>query len=58
MQKYQIEPLTQNKIEVLEYIISTQIRWGAGGCFGNGEKIDDKRGLNTAKKLLEIIRNS
>ncbi len=47
--------LTKFELSNLYYILKSQINWHEGGCFGDGDKIVDKKGLNSAIKILEKV---
>ncbi len=47
--------LTKKQLQTLRYILRSQIEWGAGGCFGDGDKITEKKDFATAKILLSKI---
>lgn len=49
--------LTEKQLNVLHYIVLTQIQWREGGCLGDGETIN-KKGMNTAKKILGKLSKS
>lgn len=50
--------VSKAELEVLYKMVRTQIDWQQGGCFGDGDIIDDKKGYNIAKKLLVKLSNN
>lgn len=48
-------PMSLSELKLVKMVLQSQIQWAEGGCFGNGDKIDDKVGYNNAKKMVERI---
>jgi hypothetical protein len=48
-------PMSLSELKLTKIVLESQIKWAEGGCFGDGEKVDDKVGFADAKKLLKRI---
>lgn len=51
---YSVE-LSQIELDEIKFLIRTAIAWDAGGPYGNGDDVDDKKGLAKAKRLLQKL---
>ncbi len=49
--------LREKELNLIQWVLKTQINWGTGGCFGDGDNITEKKELALAKKIVEIISN-
>lgn len=47
---------TKKELEKLQMMVNAHLVWGAGGCFGDGSIIDDKRGYKSAQKILAKLQ--